>query len=399
MSSSIQALDKWVRTQFLQINTELEEHYFTQHALLVDDEFSLSRKQTLLEQGKALISTILDNADDIPSTYEDRFYLLGNVGMYMAACRRHQIDAPLENGYSPLGEASTISFQLGSALGVAPRFMATHLGLYNRASNGVYRTFTHLQDETVFIDYNTLGTLAYKKASDALERAMRFGVSHPLTVYLLNDAKKALEEVLKFNKILDEKLDVMRFFYNVRPYYKSYRVGRRDYRGANAGDFAAVNEIDLLLGLCSRDDPFYLDIMIDKKAYMPQSEQQRLQDSIGKTSLMDQFLEEGESCCSLQQYRDNLTAFLEVCEAHGLAYAFHHDKLVKGYIEEPALKLSDSQKENLTASGPPLPVLLRSLGKLRDLRMARDRADIPSRFADLQKLKASLQTVGKKAGT
>ena len=186
MSSSITSFDEWIRNRFLQINTELEEHYFAQQTLLVDDELTSPIKQSLLEEGSIKIAAILDNADDIPSTYEGRFYLLGNVGMYMAACRRHEIDTPLENGYSPLSEASTISFQLGSALGVAPRFMATHLGLYNRAERGVYRTFTHLEDETIFIDYNTLGTLAN---------------SHTLTAYLLNDAKSALEEVLKFNEI------------------------------------------------------------------------------------------------------------------------------------------------------------------------------------------------------
>jgi hypothetical protein len=390
MSSSIQALDEWIRKRFLDINTELEEYYLTQETLLVHDEKSEKIKKSLTDEGNALIADILNNADDIPSTYEGRFYLLGNVGMYMAACRRHEADTPLENGYSPLADASTISSQLGSALGVAPRFMATHLGIYNRAENGVYRTFTHLEDEYIFIDYNTLGTLAYKKASDALERAMRFGVTHSLTEYLFNDAKSALDEVLKFNEILDQKLDVTRFFYNVRPYYKPYRVGRRDFRGANAGDFAAINEIDLLLGLCSRDDPSYLDIIIDKKAYMPQSEQLRLQDSIGKTSFMDEFLDEMENSKSLPQYQKNLRMFMQVCEIHGKAYAFHHDQLVNKYIEKPAVDIPDSQKEDLTASGPPLPVLIRSLARLRDLRMAEDRADIPSRFADLQKLKAIL---------
>jgi hypothetical protein len=307
--------------------------------------------------------------------------------MFMAACRRHECDTPLDSGYSPLSAASTISFQLGSALGVAPRFMAVHLGINNRAENGAYRTFTRLDDERIFIDYNTLGTLAYKKAADALERAMRFGVTHALTEYLLENAKSALEEVLKFNEILDDELDVTRFFYNVRPYYKSYRVGRRDYRGANAGDFAAVNEIDLLLGLCSRDDPFYLDILVDKEAYMPQSEQLRLQASIAKTSFMDQFLDEMEDCHALIEYKKNLCMFIEVCEIHGKAYAFHHDELVKKYIEDPAVRIPETQKENLTASGPPLPVLLRSLEKLRDLRMAAEREDIPTRFVDLQKLK------------
>ncbi|MDE0285048.1 MAG: DUF1864 family protein [Gammaproteobacteria bacterium] len=44
----------------------------------------------------------------------------------------------------------------------------------------------------------------------------------------------------------------------------------------------------------------------------------------------------------------------------------------------------------MTASGPPLPVLLNALEKLRDLRLAADRDDIPSRHHDLEKLKASL---------
>ena len=105
---------------------------------------------------------------------------------------------------------------------------------------------------------------------------------------------------------------------------------------------------------------------------------------------MDQFLEEMQDSKGLPQYQLNLEAFIQVCEIHGQAYAYHHDQLVKKYIENPAVNLTESQQDNLTASGPPLPVLLRSLGKLRDLRMAEDRADIPSRYADLQKLKAVL---------
>ena len=42
------------------------------------------------------------------------------------------------------------------------------------------------------------------------------------------------------------------------------------------------------------------------------------------------------------------------------------------------------------ASGPPLPVLLRALERLRDLRLAADRKDIPSRHADLEKLRTLL---------
>jgi len=37
-----------------------------------------------------------------------------------------------------------------------------------------------------------------------------------------------------------------------------------DYRGANAGDFAAINEIDVTLGLCRTDDAFYQSIVREK---------------------------------------------------------------------------------------------------------------------------------------
>ncbi len=83
--------------------------------------------------------------------------------------------------------------------------------------------------------------------------------------------------------------------------------------------------------------------------------------------------------------------FLEVCDIHGRAYAYHHDELVKKYIEDPSVNLPESKMDNLTASGPPLPVLLRSLEKLRDLRLAAERSDIPSRHDDLEILRAIIQ--------
>ena len=53
-------------------------------------------------------------------------------------------------------------------------------------------------------------------------------------------------------------------YFNVRPYFKTYRLGDADYRGANAGDFAAINEIDVTLGLCRTDDAFYQSIVREK---------------------------------------------------------------------------------------------------------------------------------------
>ena len=95
------------------------------------------------------------------------------------------------------------------------------------------------------------------RAADALMRIPPLGISHPVAETLFDDARRALEDVGRFNDVLYAELDVDRFFYSVRPYYKPYRVGRQEYRGANAGDFSGINEIDLLLGLCRGNDPYY----------------------------------------------------------------------------------------------------------------------------------------------
>jgi hypothetical protein len=86
-----------------------------------------------------------------------------------------------------------------------------------------------------------------------------------------------LKDVVKWNDVLFEKLDVDRFFYSVRPYYKPYRVGTEVYRGANAGDFAGINELDMLLGLCSGNVSSYSQILVDKFLYMLPEDQARLQ--------------------------------------------------------------------------------------------------------------------------
>ena len=47
--------------------------------------------------------------------------------------------------------------------------------------------------------------------------------------------------------------------------------------------------------------------------------------------------------------------------------------------------------QRITASGPPLPVLLRSLEVLRDLRLAADRRDITTRHDDLGRLRLAVK--------
>jgi len=205
------------------------------------------------------------------------------------------------------------------------------------------------------------------------------------------DAKIALDDVLRINNDLYSQLDTDRFFYSVRPYYKPYRVGQHEYRGANAGDFAGINEIDMLLGLCSANNISYSQLLVDKLLYMMPHDQERLRDVMRRESLLNNFVEASKDRADQPWYQRNTSLFLEVCEAHGQTAAQHHDQLVSKYIQKPSSSLEEKRLEHITASGPPLPVLINALEKLRDLRMAADRDDIPSRYADFQRLRDSLK--------
>ena len=84
--------------------------------------------------------------------------------------------------------------------------------------------------------------------------------------------------------------------------------------------------------------------------------------------------------------------FLQVCNAHGQTAIQHHEQLVNKFIELPADDAGLVNKPGLTASGPPLPVLLKALRKLCDLRSAADRDDIPSRYREMQLLRDSVNS-------
>jgi hypothetical protein len=327
--------------------------------------------------------------------FDSAFGVLGSVGMYLAALRRHELTNPVREERSPFPEASSLAMHLGASLGMAPRFSTAHLATLNRARAGVRKSFTSLPDEFLFIDENTRGILSLQRAADALGRIVHLGVSSPVADVMFEEAKLALRDVIRFNGRLLERLDIGRFFYSVRPYYKPYRVGRQEYRGANAGDFAGINEIDLLLGLCRANDPYYAQLLVDKMMFMIPADQARLRDCMTRTSLMDELLQLLDEHAATDWFQANTAAFLEVCDLFGASAAQHHDGLVKRFIEGPAAALDAKALEGLTASGPPLSVLMRSLEILRDMRIAADRTDIASRRADLQRLR---NAVGRSAG-
>ncbi|WP_328606811.1 DUF1864 family protein [Amycolatopsis sp. NBC_00345] len=379
-TTAVDRLDRWIRNEFVEYNTVLEEAYFAERREIVHHRPELEKiKQSVAIEGGQLIGAV-SAAGPLPVGAREKYQLLGMVGFYLAACRRHESAGPVEPAWS-------LAQLLGSALGVAPRFVFAHQALYNPAVRDRYQTFTSLEDEAVFLTNNGLAVLAYQRAADALRRVPPMGVSNPLTTYLLETALSALEDVLQFDQTLGKTLDVERFFFNIRPYFKSHRVGAVEYRGANAGDFSAINEIDLLLGLCDARDPFYQNVIAEKYAYVAPEDQVLLRAVVDEESLLAKFLREAESGAG-PQLRQNAELFLAVCRAHGAAYTYHHHRLVKPFLVVPAEKAPADRLTEITASGPPLDVVVAGLSRLSDLRSARDRPGAPTARPALERLRS-----------
>src|SRR5271156_830270 len=359
MSRRAEAFEQWIRTSFVQMNTELENLYFARDNRGEVIGCGDSIKAALRDEGHTFVAALLAEGNT-GDGFESAYGVLGSVGMYLGALRRHELTNPIREERSPFPEASSLALHVGASLGMAPRFSTAHLATHNRALAGVRKSFTSLRDEFLFIDENTRGILSLQRAADALASIVHLGVSSPVADVMFDAAKQALRDVIRFNDRLMKQLDVERFFYSVRPYYKPYRVGRQEYRGANAGDFSGINEIDLLLGLCRANDPYYAQLLVDKMLFMIPTDQARLRDCMTRTSLLDELLQlTGEHAAS-DWFQANARAYLEVCDLFGQTAAQHHNGLVKRFIEAPAARLNNRDLEGITASGPPLPILLRS---------------------------------------
>jgi len=391
MSNRSEAFDRWIRTAFVELNTELENLYFAQSDRANVEGVGDGLKAQLRDEGQAYVVDLWHEGNT-GEGFENAFAVLGNVGLYMGALRRHELTNPERDERSPFVEASSLALHVGASVGMAPRFATAHLATHNLAVAGVRKSFTSLADEFLFIDENTRGILGFQRTADALARIVPLGISSPVADVLLQAAKDGLDDVIRSNERLFADLDVDRFFYCVRPYYKPYHVGRQVYRGANAGDFSGINEIDLLLGLCRASDTYYAGLLVDKMLFMLPSDQARLRECMTHRSLLDELLLLADAYSEADWFQRNGRLFLEVCDLFARTAKQHHDQLVSRFIVAPAGELDAAQLQGITASGPPLPVLLRSLEILRDYRTAAPRAELDTRHADLARLRATLET-------
>src|SRR3569833_2347023 len=211
MSANALAFDGWIRSAFVQMNTELEQLYFAQENRAFSEGIGDAIKAQLRDEGRDLVVRLLAEGNT-GDGFSSAFGVLGNVGLYLGALRRHELTNPAREEKSPFPEASSLAMHVGASIDMAPRFATAHLATHNLAVKGVRKSFTSLPEEFLFIDENTRGILGLQRAADALGRVVHLGVSSPIAEQLFTDAANALADMARFNQHLADALDVDRFF-------------------------------------------------------------------------------------------------------------------------------------------------------------------------------------------
>ena len=146
MSANTLAFDGWMRSRFVELNTQLEELYFAQddraNVAGVGDEL----KAQVRDEGHSHVVALLREGNT-GDGFGSAFDVLGSVGMYLAALRRHELTNPAREDRSPFPEASSLAMHIGASIGMVPRFATSHLATHNLAVRGVRKSFTSLPDE------------------------------------------------------------------------------------------------------------------------------------------------------------------------------------------------------------------------------------------------------------
>jgi hypothetical protein len=288
MSNLSDAFDRWIRGSFMEINTELEDLYFAQADRADVSQCGANLKSQLRDEGHQHVVALLAEGDT-GDGFETAFGVLGNVGRGAVAVDRGHLGVVHGPGCDGPREVAVEHERVDRRLEPTAPVHPGDEPLRLRQCGEFAKSFTSLPDEILFIDENTRGILLLQLAADALAKVVPLGISSPIVDVPFAAAKHALEAVIESNQRLFDHLDVDRFFFSVRPYYKPYKVGRQEYRGANAGDFSGINEIDLLLGLCRANDP-YTQLLVDKMQFMPPQDQARLRECIRHESFFDELL-------------------------------------------------------------------------------------------------------------
>jgi hypothetical protein len=138
MRKRAEAFDRWIRTSFVELNTELENLYFSQQDRAAVLGVGDSLKERLRDEGRAHIVELLAEGNT-GDGFASAFGVLGNVGLYLGALRRHELTNPAREDKSPFPEASSLAMHVGASLGMVPRFATAHLTTHNMAWPGFAR--------------------------------------------------------------------------------------------------------------------------------------------------------------------------------------------------------------------------------------------------------------------
>ena len=158
MSDNVEAFDAWIRSTFVELNTALEDLYFDQSDRANVEGVGDELKRRILDEGRTYVRALAEegNTDE---GFDQAFDVLGDLGLYMASLRRHELTNPAREQRSPHEEATALGLHIGASVGVVPRFATSHLTTHNLARDGRQKSFTSLSDELLFLDYNTRGIL------------------------------------------------------------------------------------------------------------------------------------------------------------------------------------------------------------------------------------------------
>src|SRR3569832_2506093 len=126
LSAKAEAFDRWIRSSFVSMNTELEELYFAQADQTRIEGTGDAIKAALRDEGHVhVVSLLLEgNTGD---GFQSAFNVLGNVGLYLGALRRHELTNPAREERSPFPEASSLALHVGASHGKAPRIATSPL--------------------------------------------------------------------------------------------------------------------------------------------------------------------------------------------------------------------------------------------------------------------------------
>ena len=107
MSANVEAFDSWIRSTFVELNTELEELYFAREDRANVEGVGDDLKQRILDEGRVFVRALAEegNTDE---GFDQAFDVLGDLGLYMASLRRHELTNPAREQRSPHEEATAL---------------------------------------------------------------------------------------------------------------------------------------------------------------------------------------------------------------------------------------------------------------------------------------------------